>query len=163
MNPTLTRTPNLVVASPRSQGPSSSPSSPTKDPQRGEYPLSTDNKAANCPMGGHKEDHGPATRSRTRLETPAPDNGTAAKPSKPSNSSKRKKNRHRKRRKRQESFLTPSLEETHERSGALSGTGGGRESMEGDRPTTSDNQSYFQLHRNLSSTSLESDALLDHR
>jgi magnesium transporter len=111
-------------------------------------------------MGGHEEDQGPATPSRTRLETSAPDNGTAAKPSK---SSKRRKNRNRKRRKRQESFLTPSLEEAHERSGAVSGTGGGGELMEGDRPTTNDNQSYFQLRRKPSSTSLESDALLDHR
>lgn len=160
MDPTLTPTPNLVAASPRSQGPSSSRSSPTKDPQRSEYPLSADNKAGNGPMGGREEDHGPSTPSRTRLETPPPDNGSAAKPSK---SSKRRKNRNRKRRKRQESFLTPSLEEADERSGAVSGAGGGRESMEGDQLTTNDNQSYFQLRRNLSSTSLESDALLDHR
>ena len=163
MDPTLTPTPNLVAASPRSQGSSSSLSSPTKDPQRSKYPLSTDNKAGNGPMGGHEEDHGPlgpATPSRTRLETPAPDNGTVSKPSK---SSKRRKNRNRKRRKRQESFLTPSLEEAHERSGAVSGPCGGRESTEGDQPTTNDNQSYFQLRRKLSSTSLESDALLDHR
>lgn len=160
MDPTLTPTPNLVAAAPRSQHPSSSPSSPSEGPQRSEYPLSTDKKAGNGPMGGREQDHGSATPSQARLETPAPDNGTAAKPSK---SSKRRKNRNRKRRKRRESFLTPSLEEAHDRFGPVSGTGGARESMEGDRPTSKDNRSYFQLCRKLSSTSLESDALLDHR
>lgn len=160
MDPPLTPTPNPAAA-PRSQRlSSSSPSSPTIGPQHSEYPLSTAKKAGNGPMGGHEQDHGPATPSGTRLKTPAPDNGSAGKPSK---SSKRRKNRNRKRRNRQESFLTPGPEEAHDRSGTVSGTGGARESMEGDRPTSKDNQSYFTLRRTLSSTSIESDALLDHR
>lgn len=161
MNPSLTPAPNLVAVAPRSQRfSSSSPSSPSKGGQRTDYPLPTDKKAGNGPMGGREQDHGPATPSGTRLGTPAPDNGTAGKPSK---SSKRKKNRNRKRRNRQESFLTPAPEEAHDRSGTVSGTGGARESMEDDRPMSEDNQSYFTLRRKLSSTSLESDALLDHR
>ncbi|OKP15120.1 hypothetical protein PENSUB_2162 [Penicillium subrubescens] len=111
-------------------------------------------------MGGPQQDHPPATPSGTRLGTPAPDNGPAGKPSK---SSKRKKNRNRKRRNRQESFLTPAPEEAHDRAGTVTGTGGARESMKEDRPTSKDNQSYFTLRRKLSSTSIESDALLDHR
>jgi magnesium transporter len=161
MDPPLTPTPNLVAAPARPQRfSSSSPSSPSKGDQRTDYPLPTDKKAGNGPMGGPQQDHGPATPSGLRSGTPAPDNGPAGKPSK---SSKRKKNRNRKRRNRQESFLTPAPEEAHDISGTVSGTGGARESMEDDRPTSKDNQSYFTLRRKLSSTSIESDALLDHR
>jgi magnesium transporter len=35
--------------------------------------------------------------------------------------------------------------------------------MEADRPTSRDATSFFNLGRNMSNTSLESDALLDHR
>jgi magnesium transporter len=112
-------------------------------------------------MGGRLQDRGPATTSetQTRFEAaPAPDN----EPGK-SKSAKRKKNRNRKRRNRQESFLTPAKEESH-RPASGSGSGGVRgDSMEGDRPTSKDNSSFFKLGRNLSNTSLESDALLDHR
>jgi magnesium transporter len=161
MDPPLTLAPNLVAAAPQSQRfSSSSPSSPSKRDQRSDYPLSTDKKAGNSPMGGREQDHGPATPSGTRLGTPAPDNGPAGKPSK---SSKRRKNRNRKRRNRQESFLTPGSEEAHDRSGTVSGTCGARESMEDNQPTSKDNQSYFTLRRKRSSTSIESDALLDHR
>lgn len=161
MDPSPTPTPNLVATASRSQLlSSSSPSSPGKRGQRSEYPLPTDKKAGNGPMGGQEQDNGPATPSGTRLETPAPDNGPANKPSK---SSKRRKNRNRKRRNRHESFLTPASEEAHERAGTVSGTGGARETMEDEQPTSKDNQSYFTLRRHRSSTSIESDALLDHR
>jgi magnesium transporter len=111
-------------------------------------------------MGGRVQDRRPATTSetQTRFEAaPAPDN----EPGK-SKSAKRKKNRNRKRRNRQESFLTPAKEEIH-RPASGSGTGGVRDSMEGERPTSKDTSSFFKLGRNLSNTSLESDALLDHR
>jgi magnesium transporter len=97
-------------------------------------------------MGGRTPGTGPGPVSEatpageTRSEHPA-DSGAG----KPSKSSKRKKNRNRKRRNRHESFLTPS-----------------RDSMEADRPTQRDT-SFFKLRSNLSNTSLESDALLDHR
>ncbi|KAJ5151055.1 metal ion transporter [Penicillium canariense] len=152
--------PGLGEAAPGQQRVSSSQSSPRKSPQRSNYPLSTENKAGNGPIGGREQEHGPATPSGTRLETPAPDNGPAGKTSK---SSKRRKNRNRKRRNRQQSFLTSSVEEADDRPGTAQGTGGARESMEGDRPTSKDHLPFFPLRRNLSNTSLESDALLDHR
>lgn len=160
MDPPLTPAANLVAPAPQSQRFSSSPSSPSNRDQRSDYQLSTDKNRENGPMDVREQDHGPATPSGTRLGNPAPDNGPAAKPSK---SSKRKKNRNRKRRNRQESFLTPAQEEAHDRAGTVSGTGGARESIEDDRPTSKDNQSYFTLRRKRSSTSIESDALLDHR
>lgn len=159
MDPPLTPTPGIEAL--RQSSPSSSTASPRKRPQRTDYPLHTDKKAGNGPMGGRVEDRGPSTTApETRFETaPAPDN----EPGK-SKSAKRRKNRNRKRRNRQESFLTPSKEEPHDRPASGSGTGGMRDSMEADRPTSNDNSSsYFKLGRNLSNTSLESDALLDHR
>jgi magnesium transporter len=95
--------------------------------------------------------------NEARFEPPA---GIAGKPSK---SSKRKKNRNRKRRNRHQSFIPPHPEESHDSPGDISGAGGVRDSMEADRPTSRDNPSFFKLGRNLSNTSLESDALLDHR
>jgi magnesium transporter len=94
----------------------------------------------------------------TRLESPALDAG-----GKSSKASKRKKNRNRKRRNRQESFLTPGREDSHDRSGTPTGTGGAKDSMEGELPTPKDRPSFFKLGSNLSNTSIESDALLDHR
>lgn len=111
-------------------------------------------------MGGRGRSHGqgPATSSETRPEAPAPDKGAG----KSSKSSKRRKNRHGKRRNRQQSFLTPH-KESDDRPDSTGGSGGARESMEGDRPTSKDNPLFFKLGRNLSNTSIESDALLDHR
>lgn len=109
-------------------------------------------------MGGRGLGPGPATSSETRLETPAPDQDAA----KSSKSSKRKKHRNRKRRNRQQSFLTPAHEETHARPDSTEGSGA-RESMEGDRPSSKDTSLFYKLGRNLSNTSIESDALLDHR
>lgn len=103
----------------------------------------------------------PALTSETRLEAPAPDDGGG--PGRASKAGKRRKNRHRKRRNRHQSFITPGPEGSHDRSEGPSGTGGARESMGADRPTSKDNPSFFNLGRDLSSTSLESDALLDHR
>lgn len=110
-------------------------------------------------MGGRAPGTGPAsvseTTNETRFESPA---DTAGKPSK---SSKRKKNRNRKRRNRHQSFIPPDTEEPHD--SPEQNTGAGDDSMEADRPTSQDNASFFNLARNLSNTSLESDALLDHR
>jgi magnesium transporter len=115
-------------------------------------------------MGGRAPGTGPAPVTQatpvgeTRSEHPA---GSGA--GKPSKSSKRKKNRNRKRRNRHQSFLTPSREETHDSAEEHSGASGGvRDSMEADRPAPRDT-SFFKLGSNLSNTSLESDALLDHR
>ncbi|KAJ5591677.1 uncharacterized protein N7459_002046, partial [Penicillium hispanicum] len=157
MDPPLTPTPGLGASRPPRSSPS--PSGPRIRPQRNDYPLSTDRNTGNGPMSGPHQQPAPATSTGTRLETPAPDNG----PGKSSKASRRKKNRHRKRRNRQESFLTPTAEVSHDRPGSSAGTSGARESMEGDRPTSKDNPSYFNLSRNLSNTSIESDALLDHR
>lgn len=101
---------------------------------------------------------GPATSSETRLETPAPDQDAG----KSSKGSKRKKHRQRKRRNRQQSFLTPAHEEAHARPDST-GESATRESMEGDRPSSKENSLFFNLGRNLSNTSIDSDALLDHR
>ena len=158
MDPPRTPTPSLRVGRPPRQSPSSS--SPRRHPQRDDYPLSTDSRIENGPMGTPHPEPAPNTSSGTRLETPAPENAVLAKPSK---TSKRKKNRHRKRRNRQQSFLTPAAEESHERSGSSAIVDHGRKSMEGDRPRSKDGPSYFNLGRNLSNTSMESDALLDHR
>lgn len=115
-------------------------------------------------MGGRAPGTGPAPVTQatpvgeTRSEHPA---GSGA--GKPSKSSKRKKNRNRKRRNRHQSFLTPSREEAHDSAEEHSGASGGvRDSMEADRPAPRDT-SFFKLGSNLSNTSLESDALLDHR
>lgn len=160
MDPPLTPTPGLEAL--RQTSPSSSPASPRKRPQRTDYPPHTDKKAENGPMGGRVQDRGPVattSTSETRFEAaPAPDNGPGK-----SKSAKRKKNRNRKRRNRQESFLTPAKEESQDRPASGSGSGGARDSMETDRPTSKDNPSFFKFGGNLSNTSLESDALLDHR
>lgn len=159
MDPPLTPTPGLGDSGALRSSPSSA-SGTRKCPQQNDYPLSTDSKTGNRPMGGRDLEHAPSTTSEARLEPPAPDNQGAGKTSK---TSKRKKNRNRKRRNRHQSFLTPGPEESHDRAGTATGTGGARESMEGDRPTPKDQSSYFKLGRSLSNTSLESDALLDHR
>ncbi|KAJ5668901.1 hypothetical protein N7462_009971 [Penicillium macrosclerotiorum] len=160
MDPPQTPTPGPGPAAPRPQ--CSSPSaSRRKRPQHINYPLSSDDKPGNGPMGGHEQHHGATTSSGTRLETPAPDNAAAV--GKSSKASKRKKNRNRKRRNRQQSFITPDLEPVNDRPGTSPGTGGARDPMEGDLSTVKENPPFFKLGRNLSNTSLESDALLDHR
>lgn len=112
-------------------------------------------------MGSRDPGNAPGTSSETRLEAPA-HQGSGG-PAKPSKAAKRRKNRNRKRRNRQQSFITLGTEDSHEHSEGPSGTGGAREAMEGDRPTSKDKPSFFKLGRNLSNTSIESDALLDHR
>ncbi|KAJ5674945.1 uncharacterized protein N7477_004879 [Penicillium maclennaniae] len=159
MDPPLTPTPGLGSLGARMSPSTSSPSSPRKRPQLSDYPLSTDSRPGNGPMGGRDPGDAPATTSETRLESPAPDGGGQS-----SKASKRKKNRNRKRRNRQESFLTPGREDSHDRSGTrTTGTGGAQDSMEGEPPTAKDRSSFFKLGSNLSNTSIESDALLDHR
>ncbi|KAJ5509045.1 hypothetical protein N7527_011188 [Penicillium freii] len=160
MDPPMIPTPGTAATRP----PRSSHSpSPRKRPQRTDYPLSADTNASYGPMsGGRAPGTGAvpvsgATANKTRFEPPA-DNAAG----KPSKSSKRKKNRNRKRRNRHQSFIPPSQEEPHDSPGETSDAGGVRDSMEADRPTSRD-KSFFKLGRNLSNTSLESDALLDHR
>lgn len=96
----------------------------------------------------------PETNNQTRPEPPADNTGN------PPKASKRKKNRNRKRRNRHQSFIPPGHEESLDSAGLTLGTGGG--SMEAGRPTSGD-APVFKLGRNLSNTSLESEALLDHR
>ncbi|KAJ5571733.1 hypothetical protein N7535_005393 [Penicillium sp. DV-2018c] len=161
MDPSLIPSPSMTTPRPRR---SSHSSSSRKRPPRSEYPLSTDNNASYGPMSGCRgTETGPAsasepTASETRSHPPA---DSAA--GKPYRSSKKKKNRNRKRRNRHQSFITPDLEDPHDLSADNSGAGGVRDSMEADRPVSRDNPSYFKLGRNLSNTSFESDALLDHR
>ncbi|KAJ6180239.1 hypothetical protein N7519_010700 [Penicillium mononematosum] len=102
------------------------------------------------------------SRRRRQPTRPAPTPPADNAAGKPSKSSKRKKNRNRKRRNRHPSFIPPSREESHDSPAEISDAGGVRDSMEADRPTSRD-KSFFKLGRNLSNTSLESDALLDHR
>lgn len=158
MDPTLTPTPGL--GGPQAQQASAvSASSPRRCPQQSNYPLSTDNKTGNHPMSHRDSGNAPAITSQSRTEPPAPVGGDSGKPSK---AAKRRRNRNRKRQNRQQSFAVDT-EDTHERSEGQTGTGGVRESMEGDRPRSKDRPSFFTLRRNLSNTSLESGTLLDHR
>ncbi|EKV05040.1 CorA family metal ion transporter, putative [Penicillium digitatum PHI26] len=132
-------------------------------PRSSHYPPSADNTSYGPMSGGRAPGTGPVPVAEatpaitTRLESPADD--AAGKPSK---SSKRKKNRNRKRRNRHQSFIPPSGEESQDSPKETSDAGGVRDSMDADRPTSKD-KSFFKLGRNLSNTSLESDALLDHR
>ena len=143
-------------------------SRPPRSPSRlqhSDYPPSADNNASYGPMGGGRA---PGTSSPVPISETTPANKTRFIPpadyaaGKPSKSSKRKKNRNRKRRNRHQSFIPPSREESHDIPGETSDAGGVKDSMEADRPTSRD-KSFFKLGRNLSNTSLESDALLDHR
>lgn len=112
-------------------------------------------------MGSRDPGNAPGTTSETRLESPA-HHGSGG-PGKPSKAAKRRKNRNRKRRNRQQSFITLGTEDSHEQSEDPSGMGGAQAPMEGERPTSKGKPSFFKLGRNLSNTSIESDALLDHR
>ncbi|KAJ5696285.1 hypothetical protein N7455_000820 [Penicillium solitum] len=162
MDPPMIPTPGTAASRPPR---SSHSSSPRKRPQRTDYPPSADNNASYGPMSGGRAPGTGAVpvseatpANKTRFEPPA-DNAAG----KPSKSSKRKKNRNRKRRNRHQSFISPSQEEPHDSPGETSDAGGVRDHpMEADRPISRD-KSFFKLGRNLSNTSLESDALLDHR
>ncbi|CAG7952066.1 unnamed protein product [Penicillium salamii] len=155
MDPPMTPTAGGAVSRP--PRPSHS-SSPKKRPQRKDYPPSADNSASYRPMGD-RAPGGPTSVSEatteTRFDSPADNAGKTPK------SSKRKKNRNRKRRNRHQSFIPPDREGSQASPGPNSGAGD--DSMEADRPTSRDTQSFFKLGRNLSNTSLESEALLDHR
>ncbi|KAJ5805989.1 uncharacterized protein N7503_003591 [Penicillium pulvis] len=155
MDPPHTPTPAHGV----SQSPQSRSSSPgaRKCPQPNDYPLPTDSRSGNGPMGGTGQDHLSATSTGARLQTPAPDSGAGK------SKSNKRKNRRRRPKNRKQSFLTSAPETSHDRPGTSPAADGARELMEGDRPTSKDGQSFFKLGRNLSNTSLESEALLDHR
>lgn len=158
-------TPTSGLAASRSPRSSPSASTSNKSPQHIDSPHTADDQTGTGPTGGPVQESGAPTTSDmpakgTRTENPAPPGG-ATKPSKPP---KRKKNRHRKRRNRHQSFLPPGREDPHERSGTAAGAGGAaRDSTAGDRPRSKDNSSFYKLGRDLSSTSLDSDVLLDHR
>ncbi|KAH1498037.1 hypothetical protein LV164_002857 [Aspergillus fumigatus] len=94
-------------------------------------------------------------------ETPAPHtHHDAASEGRPvTNKPKRRKNRHRKRRNRRQSFLAP--EESHN---AAAASGADADAMiAGDQPYSRPALPFYNLGRDLSSTSLESEVLLDHR
>ncbi|KAF7184121.1 hypothetical protein CNMCM7691_004680 [Aspergillus felis] len=93
-------------------------------------------------------------------ETSAPQThqDTASEGRPATNKPKRRKNRHRKRRNRRQSFLAP--EESH----TATAVSGAEEAMiAGDQPHSRPALPFYNLGRDLSSTSLESEALLDHR
>ena len=154
MDPPLTPTPALGGAQPLRSPPSSA--SPRKRPQHNDYPLSTDNRSGNGPMGRSDQEPASATSNRAHSQVPATNCGSA----KPKN---KRRNRRRKPHNRKQSFLAPTQETSHERPGTSAETGGAGKGMENDRLTSKDNPSFFKLGRNLSNTSIESDALLDHR
>ncbi|GFF51263.1 putative metal ion transporter C17A12.14 [Aspergillus udagawae] len=102
-----------------------------------------------------------AYRSSGGYETSAPQthHDTASEGRPATNKPKRRKNRHRKRRNRRQSFLAP--EESHT---ATAVSGAEAEAMiAGDQPHSPPPLPFYNLGRDLSSTSLESEALLDHR
>ncbi|KAF7595059.1 CorA metal ion transporter [Aspergillus hancockii] len=92
--------------------------------------------------------------SETRQEPQADINSTTGKPS------KRKKNRHRKRRNRRQSFI--SAEDPHTEAPTASGPEAQNLDMT-DQTKSRVALPFYKLGRDLSSTSLESEALLDHR
>jgi magnesium transporter len=142
---------------------SSHSSSPRKRPQHSDYPPPDNNASYGLMSGGRAPGTDPvpipetSPANKTRPNPPA-DNAAGQ----PSKSTKRKKNRNRKRRNRHQSFILPCREESHDSPAEISDAPGVRDSMEADRPSSRD-KSFFKLGRNLSNTSLESDALLDHR
>lgn len=94
-------------------------------------------------------------------ETPAPHthHDAASEGRSVTNKPKRRKNRHRKRRNRRQSFLAP--EESH--NGAAASGADADAMIAGDQPYSRPSLPFYNLGRDLSSTSLESEALLDHR
>ncbi|KAJ5933542.1 hypothetical protein N7454_005871 [Penicillium verhagenii] len=154
MDPPHTPTPALGASRP-SNSHSSSPGA-RRRAQNNDYPLPSDSRSGNGPMGIAGQDQVSATSSGARQQSPAPDSTGKSKTSK-------RKNRRRKPKNRKQSFLTPARETSHDRPGSSSVADVTREQMEGDRPTSKDGQSFFKLGRNSSNTSLESEALLDHR
>ncbi|KAJ5990811.1 hypothetical protein N7522_011018 [Penicillium canescens] len=153
MDPPMTPTPGSAASRPSA---TSHSSSKNRLQRSSDYPPS-DNKASYSPMGGRAPGTGPIPVSEatpageTRSEHPA-DNVLQTQEEPQSQTSQSAP-----------IFFTPSREEAHDSAEEHSGAGGGaRDSMEADRPTSRDT-SFFKLGRNLSNTSLESDALLDHR
>jgi magnesium transporter len=122
------------------------------------------------PSGKSSRSNGPQTesaaatggyRSSGGYETSAPQthHDTASEGRPATNKPKRRKNRHRKRRNRRQSFITP--EESHN---AAAVSGADAEAMiSGDQAHSRPALPFYNLGRDLSSTSLESEALLDHR
>ena len=139
-----------------------SSSNPTRHTQN-DYPLSLDSRSGNGPMGEAAQDTAsamaPTMSSGSRSQTPAPDSGVRN----PSRNQKRKKKNKRRPRNRQQAVFTPTQENSHEPPSTSSGTGDAKDPMEGDRPLTKDNPPFYKFGNNLSNTSIESDALLDHR
>ena len=157
MGTPLTPNPGLEASQPPHSSPS--PSSTRRFLHPSDCPLSpNDKKTESHPIGAMDKENASAA-SKARLETPAPEDG----PGKSLKSSKRKKHRRRKRHNRHQSFLTPSAGESYDQPRSPGATGGARELTEGTQPTSKDKPPHFNLGRNLSDASIESDALLDHR
>ncbi|KAK1141465.1 CorA metal ion transporter [Aspergillus melleus] len=97
-----------------------------------------------------------AGNSERRQDFPTGSTVTAGK------SSKRKKNRHRKRRNRRQSFLGPEESSSAVASASVPDTEG-LAPMATDQTKSRAALPFYKLGRDLSSTSLESEALLDHR
>ncbi|KAJ6172369.1 hypothetical protein N7470_001436 [Penicillium chermesinum] len=137
-----------------------SSSRPAKGTRPNDYPLSSDKKPGNGPMDASAQGPAPPMSSGSRSQIPAPENGAGA----PSRNQKRKKKNKRRPRNRQQAVFTSAENLTsHERPATSSGTGDARDVMEGDRPLSKDKPPFYKLGNNLSNTSIESDALLDHR
>lgn len=98
----------------------------------------------------------PAMSSGSRSQTPAPDGGNRSRNQKRKKKNKRPRNR-------QQAVFASTQETSHDRPATSSGTGDARDSMEGDRPLSKEGPPFYKLGNNLSQTSIESDALLDHR
>lgn len=97
-----------------------------------------------------------AGNSERRQATPSESTVTAGK------SSKKKKNRHRKRRNRRQSFLGPEESPSVVAPASVPETEG-LAPMATDQTKSRAALPFYKLGRDLSSTSLESEALLDHR
>ncbi|PKY05283.1 cora-domain-containing protein [Aspergillus campestris IBT 28561] len=101
-------------------------------------------------------------RRSTTLDFAATAGARPEDPQTPSKTSKRKKNRNRKRRNRRQSFL--AAEGSH--TGAAAGSVPEPEPLDimaADQPKPQAARPFYKLSADLSSTSLESEALLDHR
>lgn len=143
----------LFYYSKMSPSPSASNPSPSTPKNR---PSSNGQSSEQRPSNTRDSAHSGAGNSERRQDTPTESTVTAGK------SSKKKKNRHRKRRNRRQSFIGPE-ESPSVVAPASVPEAEGLAPMATDQTKSRAALPFYKLGRDLSSTSLESEALLDHR
>ncbi|KAE8353069.1 hypothetical protein BDV28DRAFT_115228 [Aspergillus coremiiformis] len=122
------------------------------------------NPALYSPQDGRSVDSRPGTCRSTAYDTVAPETTQEPQADNKSNTgkpTKQKKNRHRKRRNRRQSFI--NAEDPHPGPPITPGPNAEDLAMMADQNKSRGALPFYKLRRGLSSTSLESEALLDHR